>query len=793
MIKNYLTVSIRNLLKNKFYLFINVTGLGLALATCIVAYLNTQYGYNFDSQHVNADKIYKVHINKASDHGMTEYGMNPMPLGPMAKNDIGDIKMQVRYTNPDYIIQKGDLVFNKEIGFADVDFLDMFTYPLKYGDKSAFRDKKNIFLSEEMSNVYFGDENPVGELLTLRNRSDEEFSFLVAGVFEKIPLNSSIYFDALVNFDSFYDIRSAEKNDWRRFVAATYFYIDTPEQASTVEGLLQNYVSIQNDARDDWKVAEYHMLTLFEFGSSSNDLLANWVEDGMDPAQMWAPPIMALLILLIACFNFTNTSIAISSQRLKEIGIRKVMGGGKRQLILQFMAENLMVSFIAIILAVAIANYLVPAYSAMWPEMNLVMDFVKDPQIYIFLFGMLLGTAILAGLYPSVYVSSFEPVKILRGTLKFGGTSKFSRVLLSAQYMFTIMALFAGVAFIQNAKYQETLDLGYNRDTVIGAQIENRTDYLKLREAMASNPDIEMLVGTDNHIGRWDYSNTLRSENREIESFMLDFGVNYIEAMDIEIIEGRSFSADLKQSDIQGSLLVNQRLAREFGWSDPIGQRVAVDDSTTLTVIGVVKDFYFNGFWKEVDLYGMRLVDEENYNFLVAKVPGDKVVATYEFMEDKWREAIPNKPFGGFYQEEVRVIKEAKEVNANIIIIFGFLSIISVVLSGIGLFTLVSLNIIRRIKEIGVRKVLGAPVLHIIQLMNKPFAMMIIIGGTAGLALGYFMVDGLIAAIFKNHKALDVITFAIPLATIIIISMMTSTLRILGAARRNPVESLRYE
>lgn len=793
MIKNYLTVSLRNLIKNKFYLFINVAGLGLALATCIVAYLNWQFGHDFDREHLNADKIYKVQVSKASDQGMTDYGTTPLPIGPSALNDISAVKMFVRYNNPNYIIQRDEKVFDKNIGFASDNFLDMFTYPMKMGDPSALKDKKKILLSTEMAEVYFGDSDPLGEILTLRNDDDEEFPFIVGGVFEKIPLNSSIYFDAITNFDNYLDITKVEKNDWGRFIAATFLYIETPEQAKTVNGLLANYIDIQNKARDDWKVTEYEMLPLLEFSKISNGLYSNWLNGGMHPAQLMAPPVMAFLILLIACFNFTNTSIAISSRRLKEIGIRKVMGGGKTQLIIQFMSENLMICATAIVLALAIANYLVPAYSAMWPNMDLDVNFTQNIEMYFFLFGLLILTAVLAGAYPAIYVSSFEPVKILRGTLRLGSTSRFSKVLLSSQYLFTIMALFAGVAFIQNANYQETLDLGFDRETIIGTRVDNHSDYLQLKSAMATNPDIEALVGTENHIGSWSYSRTLRNEDREIESFMLNFGPNYMEAMDLEILQGRFFSEELKKSDTKNSLIVNERLAKDFGWTDPIGKRVAIDDSTTLTVIGVVKDFYHNGFWRDVDPYGMRLVEEESFNFVIAKVTGSTVTKSYHFLEEKWRETIPNKPFNGFYQEGLGSIKQAKEVNANIVIIFGFLSVISVILSAIGLFTLVSLNIIKRVKEIGVRKVLGAPIAHIVGLMNRPFAYMIFIGGTLGLGLGYFIVDILIDSIFKNHRPIDASTFLIPLSIILVISMLTSTIRIFGAAIKNPVDSLRYE
>ncbi|MEQ9425463.1 MAG: FtsX-like permease family protein [Cyclobacteriaceae bacterium] len=793
MIRNYLTVSLRNLLQNKFFLFVNVFGLAVALSTCIVAYLNLEFALGYDEYHEHRENIYKVQIRKEASGRFADYGINPIPLGPAALNDISAIKQMTRYTCPDFTVQYGDVVLNQEIGFADEAFLDMFTYPLKLGDKESFKDKKNILLSTEMAEVYFGEENPLGELITVRNSDDKEFIFKVAGVFEKVPLNSSIYFDAFTLYDNYFDITERDRNNWGGFTGATFFSINTTEEAKTVEDLLANYIEIQNKARDDWKVAQYYMMPFKDFPLNSQELMANWLNAGMNPAAYIAPPIMAGLILLIACFNFTNTSIAISSKRLKEIGIRKVMGGGKRQLIIQFMSENLIVCAMAIVLAVAISNYLVPAYGALWPNMELSLDFSTNLGIYGFLFGLLALTAIIAGAYPSVYVSSFEPVRILRGTLKVGGTSRFSKVLLTLQYLFTVMALFAAIAFLQNANYQESLDMGFNRESVIGAQIDNHSDYLKLKQALESNADFEAVVGTSEHIGRWDYSRTLENGSKEIESFMLDFGPGYIEAMDLEMIAGRAFKEELKQSDQQNSLIVNETVVEEFGWDEPIGQRVSIDDSTTLTVVGVVKDFNHNGLWREVGPYGIRLSKEADFNFVIAKVNPSKLFTAFEFLEETWVQEIPNRPFTGFYQDQLGAIRQAKLVNQNIVVVFGFLAVLSVVLSGIGLYTLVSLSIIRRVKEIGVRKVLGAPIAQIISLLNKPFAIMIIIGGTLGLGCGYVVTDLLISTIFAYYKPVGVDTFLIPLGLILLISWSTSTFRILSAARQNPVVSLRYE
>jgi len=794
MFKNFLKITYRNLKKNKAFLIINVAGLSLALACCIVAYLNTTFALDFDKNHTNIEKIYKVHSNKEVQGKYVPYGITPRALGPVIANDITDVSKVIRYTSSGMTIKDklSNKILNKRIGFADPEFLNTFTFPIVNGNKDAFYKKESIMITQETAVAYFGNEDPLGKILTIYSDDGVAFNYVVNAIFEDFPENTSIQFDVLLSFENYLSIFDLKQNDWKGFLGGTFLYIENPSSVKNIESLLANYIPIQNDARKDWLIANFELVPMATHAQTSDGVRADWFWNAPNPAAVIAPPIMAFLILLIACFNFTNTSISSSNKRLKEIGVRKVMGSSRIQLILQFMTENLIVVFLAMLLSLVFASYMVPAYSAMWQGMTLVLDYQENQQIFIFLFGLMIFTAILAGAYPALYISSYKPIEILRGSLKIGGTSLFSKVLLGLQYTFTVLSLFASIAFLQNAKYQNEVDMGFNKDQIIGVRIENTTEYNKMRASFDKYPQFTQVAGTGEHIGRWNYSRTLKNESKEIEADMMDFGVGYFETMDLKVVAGRGFTEDLIQSDKKNSVVVNETLVKEFGWEEPLGKRLSLDDTTTLTVIGVVQDFFIDGFWDPVNPMAVRAESaEDQFNFVIAKVTKENITEAYKYIESEWAKNIPEKPYTGFYQEDL--VKESKEVNNNIIIIFSFLGILAVILSGIGLYTLVSLNIIKRVKEIGVRKVLGGSITHIIHLINKEYIVLMMLSSIAGVIAGYFLIDMLIATIFAHYKAIGSFTIISPILLILLVSISISSFRIFIAAIKNPIESLRYE
>lgn len=792
MFRVFIRTTLRNLSKNTSYVLINLLGLSLSLAVCIVAYLNFDFTASFDRNHTNFREIFKIHVYKDVQGNQSPYGITPLPLGYEVRDQLSGVQEQTRYTSAGLVLKKGDNIFNERVGFADPSIFNMFSFPFMYGSAESILDESNIILSYETSKKYYGEIDPVGEIMTVIDDNGNQFSMRVGGVLLPIPTNSSIQFGALAHINKYMDLYELDNGSWENFVGATFLQVKKSAQKDDIVDLLNaNYVAVQNSAREDWKIAGYYLEPLSTLGVRAGQFRANWLYQAPPKSSVYGPFVMAILMLLIACFNFTNTSIAISSKRLKEIGMRKVLGGTRRQLIVQFMGENILLSLISLLVAIVVAVFLVPAYSAMWEFIDIELNFSESANLYWFLIIILLFTSIVSGLYPSVYISSYQPVNILKGDLNLKETGFLTKSLLTIQFGLTFTSLIGSIAFSSNAKYQSELDVGFAKNNIIAVRVENNSEYERYKNRVVQNASIEKAIGSDEHIGFWSYSRTLRSGENEIDAIMMDFGLEYDEVMDLTMVDGRFFLKDLYEHDRQNSIVVSETLAEEFGWENPVGRVLQFDDSTRLTVVGVVKDFYMYGFWDPVEPMAFRLADKENMNFVIVKAAENELKSTYDFLEKTWYEVEPNKPFNGHYQDEF--IANSELVNKNIQIIFFFIGLLALILTIIGLFTLVSLNVIKRTKEIGIRKALGAPVSNIILILNRQFIWILSLGIVIGIGLSLFLIDTLISSIFYYYQGVTPMTIIVPVFIILVISLFTSSSRIFATARQNPVLSLRYE
>lgn len=791
MLRNFFKITFRNFRKNKSYVVINLLGLGLSLACCIVGYLNWKYSAGFDQNHENHARIYKIHTNKNVQGENFPYGIAPLPLGDQIKGKYPDVSHTSRYANDGYVLKHELKVFNQQIGFAEDDFFEMFTFPFKYGSKEALQNRSSIILRASIAETYFGEGDPTGKTIYLITEKDEEIPMTVGAVIEDIPTNSSIRFSGITHFDNMLKLREVDNQKWDRFIAGTFIMTKGDEfPQALLDDINTNYIDIQNKANSNFKVASYQLERLTTLKNVVRFIRSNWLSSPPPAPAVNVPVIMAGLLLLIACFNFTNTSIAISSKRLKEIGIRKVMGSRRNQLIFQFLGENLVLSAGALLLGLVIASLLTPVYSAMWDFINLELDLTQNAEIYLFLIGLLIFTSLVAGGYPSLYISGYQPVKILRGSLSLGGANVFSKALLGFQFLFTALALIAALAFSNNASYQSKLDIGFDQENIIAVRIQKQSDYEKYKNMVAQLPEVDDAVGTTHHIGWWTYSSTLRNGEIEHDAFMMNISLEYQDMMNLKILEGRYFDRELYEHERQNSIIVNEQLANEFGWEKPVGQVLQIDDTTRLQVVGVMKDFYMYGFFNKVSPTAFRLADKKKMNFLIAKGSGNPK-DMYKKLESKWYEVAPNQPFNADYQDEM--LKQTRLVNENIMVMFRFLGLLAMVLSCIGLYTLVSLNVIKRIKEIGVRKVLGASIKQIIVMVSRQFFWLLLLSAMLGAALSYFAVDGLMASIFSIYKASSVLTVLLPFLFLILVSLSVASFRIFLTAVQNPIKSLRYE
>jgi len=792
MFTNYLKVTFRNLTRNIFFVIINIIALGLALSIAIVAYLNHKYDSDWDKSHVLADEIYKVIFTREIQGRQQAYGATPIPVGNFIGENISGVEAVIRFSGTSSPLKLGLNNYSRNIGYADPGFMDLFTFPIVKGSAETFNDRQNILIDETIASAYFGEENPIGKIMSIFNDKGEEFTYTVGAVFEDLPLNTSFQFRVLTQFDNYLDMWDVDDTRWQSWIAATFLHIPNPHQVETVEEFMEEMVPAHNQAREDLQISGFRLQPFLDVAHDSWDMWNDWwVRSSFHPAAVTAPPIMALLILLIACFNFTNTSIAFSSKRLKEIGVRKVAGGHRKQIIAQFMGENFLLTLLGLLLALFLGRFLTSTYSAMWEYMDMKFSLVENPTLVLFLVLLLLFTAFVAGAYPSFYISRFNPVNIFQDKLKIGGKNVLTVILLTFQISISVMAIISGIIYWQNADYQDNVYMGYDKDNIIGMRFNSEESFIALRDVVKTNPMILSVGESDEHIGSGNYRRPMEYSDIKEDVSILDIGHGYFETMGLQLIDGRIFTREFEQTDAGKSIIVNEKFVKDFGIEDPVGKRIVMSDTVQLYIIGVMADYFPYGTWAEIRPTAFHFVRENRHLFLTVKTEVKNLKAVNEYLEKEWKKVIPDFPYSGFFQDSL--MDEARQINGNIKNMYIFLGFIALILSAIGLYTLVTLSIIRRTKEIGVRKVMGSTVSQVILKISKPYAIIITLASVIGLVAGWKSSVVMMASIWEIYTDLTVYTFLIPITLILVVAVTSIGWKVYSAASRNPTESLRYE
>lgn len=616
----------------------------------------------------------------------------------------------------------------------------------------------------------------------------------ITGVFKGPPMNSSFYKQegsAYMNFENYKDEhKTIREDDWK--VQSTLFVqIKDASRVSSVHKQLQPFVENNNKVREDFQLKEF---TLDPFTSMAH-------RDRSDDkrASTWsAPPIsavigsnvMGILVILLACFNLTNTSIAISSRRLKEIGVRKVMGSSRSHLIVQYIGETLFICLVALLLGLLLADFMVRGWNFMWQYFQLTPHYLDNPTILLFLLGVLLFTGIAAGSYPAFYISKFKPVAILKGKLQFGGTNYFTRILLGLQFSISLIAIVSAFGFIQNAQYQREYDLGFDSRGSVIAWVNNQSEFDTYRNALQSNPAIASMAGARSGIFSNRANDPVKHESKQMDVDIIEVGDQYLQTMQLKLIEGRDFIKD-SETDKKESVIITQKMADEFGWDKPLGKEIIYRDTVKLYVIGVVKDVYTVGLWREMEPMMIRYILPQQYSQLVVRTSADQLASVYAFMNQEWNKIFPNRLYNGRMLVESQ--RQMDEVNINIVYMFAFMGIITMLLSATGLFTLVSLNIIKRMKEIGVRKVLGASVTNIARIVNTEFVIILVLASALGAYGGYMQSSMIMGSIWKYYQGPNAMTFIVSVGLLFVISFGAIGYKVYKAATMNPVDSLKDE
>ena len=793
MVRNYLKIALRNLKKNKSYLLINTFGMGIALTCCMSAYLLVAYNFEFDNhlKKGSVKNIVKVLQHSESTDGNHYQDMVvPAVMPSIATEEIGGLERYMRYVSEGaYVTYMGEETFSENIHFADSTIFDLFSLGLVSGSYESFKDEKSIYLSEKLANKYFANEDPIGKLLVVEfgNKRHEVF---VAGVLERMPLNSTFIPNALMRIEPFLATYGIKPDNWgeKRQVSALFELSDI-NQRSHIQALMDKYVTLRNETTEDTKITSFELLK-FDDPISADEANHSYLHNRIPGIALIIFMTLGFIILLIACFNLTNTTMVLTGKRLKEIGLRKVVGSTRGQIILQFFMEIIITIALAVFVGWSMAHVVVAEFAAMWGLLYGLSD-LNGINLLVVLILLLFLSALLTGVYPALFSSKFRPILLLNGSLKIAGSNPLTRTLLVSQFALSVIVLIAGIVFTQNAAFQNKIDFGYDMTDLLTVAIEGEQDFNRLRNAIESHPEIKYISGANNHFGPYtSYQKTFQIDTSQFITQVHEIGYNYLQTVGLEIIDGRNFRETMR-SDYESAVIINANFRDRYKLSDPIDTRI-LHQEKVYRVIGVVENHLggLKSYTSQDFLY--QLATPDQYRQLVVRATPNSLPETHDYIEKLWKDIFPGRPFQSDFQEDI-VFQEANRYNRNLTRIFLFLTIMGCLLSVSGIYSLTSLNVRKRTKEIGVRKVLGASEFQIVNLVNKEFIVILGVAGLIGGAGGFFLTGWLLNNLYVQHIQVNIFIVILCALVVFSVGIFTTSSIIFKASRINPIKTLRIE
>jgi ABC-type antimicrobial peptide transport system permease subunit len=785
MLKNYLKIALRNIRRYKGYSFINIAGLAIGMACCILILLWVQDELSYDRFHENADYIYRViqDINFA-DHSTT-WAITQGPLGPSLKEDFPEIINATRITSRRFRLTYNDKSFDERPGMADGSILEMFSFPLIKGDPAtALSDPNSIVMTEEMAEKYFGSEDPLGKTIKADNRWD----FQVTGILKEVPHNSHLQFDSLIPFIFGRELNYTVDN-WRNSQFRTYVQlqkgIPAQEVIQKISGYLYEKPTLEKDARLNLQpLLRIHLYSNYEFDTAHGDI-----------TYVTIFSIIAFFILLIACINFMNLATARSGNRAKEVGMRKVAGAHKTDIVRQFYGESIFLAFIALFVALTIVWLLLPTFNNLAAK-ELSMGVSGNLLVLLGLLGITLLTGIISGSYPALFLSAFKPVKILKGSLRSGSKgSVFRKILVVFQFALTILLIICTIIIYNQLNYMRNMKLGYDKEFLIykGMRGDVQAKFDSVKNELLQNPNILGVTATSsvptygytfsNSLWRWEGQDP--DEETLMRAVFVD--LDYFKTFGMEIVEGRSYSKEFP-TDATEAIMVNEEAVKAMGMESPIGRRLSIG-TNNFKIIGVVKNYHFRSLRQEIDPL-ILIYSPGQSRVLFARLRSENIPKTIGYMEDIWKEFAPGHPFNYRFLDDA--LNNLYRSEQRIGTILKYFSILAIFISCLGLFGLASFMSEQRTKEIGIRKVLGASVSNIALLLSREFTKWVLLANIIAWPVAYIaMYKWLQSYAYSTNIALW--SFILSGAMALVIASVAVSYQSIKAAVANPADSLRYE
>ncbi len=811
MLLSYIRVALRHLSRRKVYAAINVVGLAVGMACCLLIALFVQREYSFDDHHANADRIVRVALDAQIGETHVRSALSALPLASAMESEFPEVETATRLWRD----RSGEMtVFSSDheylepgVAFADANFFSVFSHHFVAGNpETALAEPNSIVLTASMANKYFGDTNPIGETLELREPSDRDlFTYTVTGVIEDTPASSHLDFDFLA---SFVTQRQSRSDSWLGFGVFTYALLDPGASTTTVENKLATLFEQHAAPRaiegfgmsyDDFIASgqgyQYFLqpLTDIHLHSSLED---EWRPNG-NAMLVNAFSAVALLILLIACINFTNLATARSSERAREVGVRKVLGAERRRLVTQFLVESVLLAVTALIVALVITTSALPAFSNLAGEAFELTATAAPLIVGLLIFALLVG--VLAGSYPAFYLSRFSPAAVLKSNgVRPGRTAALRNGLVVFQFAVSIV-LIAGTATIyRQMDFLASRSLGFDREQVVvldGAEVMGRNAEA-FRESIRGIAGIESVTNAEKVPGRpFDASRFHMEGQPEASSTSLDFtyaSFDFIETMGMELVAGRSLDRGRPEDSL--AVILSETAVRHLGLENPVGQRLVWPGESTYTIVGVVRDFHIASLHHTIRPVALLGPDPRNTNrpnlLVAARLNSSDARGALASIESAWTRFAPRQPFSyAFLDQEFEAMYRADQATGRLIATFAGLALL---IACIGLFGLAAFTAERRTKEVGIRKVLGATAPQLVALLSRDFVKLIGISFVVAAPLAY-LVSELWLQGFAYRAGVGVAPYLIGGVLTLVIAMLTVSVHAARAALANPVSSLRYE
>lgn len=814
MFKNYFKIAVRSLLKHKLHTGINLIGLSLGLGVSILIFFFVQFELSFDNFHSDSDRIFRVKHHEMMESEMTESFSSPMIVEATFRAEFPQIEAITQYISRSAQASLADeSTQNQSFRLVKPDFLEIFDFELLQGDPaSLLQDKYQIVITEETSEKYFGDANPIGKSIRLK-MADEFLEYQVSGLLKNIPANSSLQFEILMPVENMGFFSDEEgMNSWHRVWGSNIVKLGSANQVSSIDESMNSIM--QKSLGDDYVEGEYYFSLVpisemhFSEGSGNGDL------ETTNESLLWILAGIASLVLLIACINFTTMAIGRATSRAKEVGVRKTMGANFSQLIFQFLTEAFLTTIIASVIGVLLAELLLPTFNDLFQK---ELDLVYGPKQLLILFGLVTMITGIAGAYPAFFLSGLRPIKVLKGNLSIHfGKQGLRKGLVAFQFFISFLLVASTLIMVNQMDAITNYDLGFIQDEVIIVEVPDvpSTSFITSLQESFKNADIyrqalvnrsevasaAITVATYGDDAYWELAFPKEDGSR------FDFRVNfvagdYFETLGLEILDGRKLGVEAGSDS--SAFVVNETFAEVFGWDDPTGEMIPSNRFDPHEIVGLVKDYHHASLYQQIEpvliakaplplfsgISSLNIRSSTNPKVLV-RSNGTDLESFKVLLEEEWNEIFPGEAFDfEFMDETIQAQYQADERLGKMVFIAAS---IAVLIALMGLFAMVALSIAGRTKEIGIRKVLGASSWSISWMFNREFLIITLVGVLVALPLSWYLMQNWIAQ-FAIKEWPSWLSFGLLAIGGVIFTALIVSSQAFRATQMNPVKTLKDE